>query len=123
MDAPRTRHWLFLDDSEHRHLHFRTNLAGNLSSVVVDYVYTAKEAIDALAKKVYDCVYLDHDLEDTDPAFSGQVVAEYIALHQHQIDQPKFVVIHSHNPDGALRMKEALKDCGMPVVLKPFTVA
>lgn len=136
MQAPTTRRWLFLDDSEHRHVHFKSILAGNLSSVIIDHVYTAQEAIDKLRAAsdglgaddmrvppfAYDCAYLDHDLEDVDPSASGQAVAEYIALHQEAASRPKFILIHSWNPEGAKNMAAALKDCGMPVVLKPFAV-
>lgn len=118
------RRWLFLDDSEERHTYFRNILGGQLGSVTVDHVRTAQEAIDKLIDNtvIYDCVYLDHDLEDTDPNSTGQAVAEFIALHQQKQTYPKFIVIHSWNPEGAERMHEILKPTGIPTVRKPFAV-
>ncbi len=117
------KRWLFLDDDSNRHDHFnRLALALPESHrPEVMCVRTVSEAVAALSAIRFDCVWLDHDLEMTDPHETGQTVAEFIALHQDASLQPRQVVIHSHNPDGAQRMFDILRSGGVPVKLQKFT--
>jgi hypothetical protein len=108
--------FLFLDDSEERHLHFNKITA--IDNVTVIHCKTANEAIDALDKIKFDCVFLDHDLEDTDPNSTGQTVAEFIALHMNPAMTPKNIIIHSWNPEGAEIMEMTLNSAGIKNVKK-----
>jgi hypothetical protein len=99
--------FLFLDDTQERHDHF-TNICKDLNVFVV-HCKTALEAINAMFNMKFDCVFLDHDLEDTDPNSTGQTVAEFIALHLDHYKVPRNIIIHSWNPEGAKKMENVLK--------------
>jgi CheY-like chemotaxis protein len=114
---------LFLDDQEHRHQGFSQMSIGDL----VDHVYTARAAIEALEKNPpYDFVYLDHDLDDaamsgaTPTEETGQVVADYIAEKLSKDKYPDRIVIHSYNFDGARRMGLKIKEAGLSVIFMPY---
>lgn len=107
-----SKRWLFLDDTQLRHVGFDVHCL-NHSNVVVTHVYTAAQAIETINKEEpFDCIWLDHDLESTDRDCTGLTVAEYIALHA--ANKPKQVVVHSHNPTGAKQMVEVLVSAGIP---------
>lgn len=114
---------LFLDDDEERHRGFSQMTIGN----VVDHVYTARQAIEALEKNPqYDYVYLDHDLDymatmGREPLEeTGQVVADHIAEKLSKDKHPKHVVVHSYNRPGAARMGRKIKEAGLRVLLIPY---
>jgi len=114
---------LFLDDDENRHRGFRQMTIGDL----VDHVYTARQAIEALEKNpAYDYVYLDHDLDEyatmgqTPREETGQVVADYIAEKLPKDKYPDRVVIHSYNRPGARSMGLKIKEAGISVLLIPY---
>jgi hypothetical protein len=113
--------WLFLDDTEERHIAFRSMVSPYGKGVTVIYTYTAADAITLLNSEQFDCVFLDHDLEDTDPDCTGQTVAEFIALHMDRNSLPRHSVIHSWNPEGAARMVAALRGAGLSVTQVPFS--
>lgn len=115
--------FLFLDDTEERHRHFY-NLCSQLD-VITFHAYNVRRALHLLHDPPFglpfDCVWLDHDLEDTG-AETGYVVAEHIALHLPIAMWPKNVVIHSWNPEGAIAMEHILKDNGFINVKRvPFS--
>lgn len=94
----------------------------------ITHVWTAAEAIKALETKIFDEVFLDHDLggvatEMTLPDLdegSGYDVATYIA-NMPADKRPYKVTIHSYNPAGAKRMEAVLMKCsGLIVSRKPF---
>lgn len=106
---------LFLDDMEARHAAF--GAYAQRYGFLVDHAYTAEQAIIMLETGFpYVAASLDHDLADehyrmpySSPsmggtAHSGRAVARWIAEH----GRPRFVMIHSFNPDGAEAMKDAL---------------
>ncbi|CAB4131551.1 hypothetical protein UFOVP276_12 [uncultured Caudovirales phage] len=102
--------FLFLDDTKERHDHF-ANICHSLP-VVVHHAWNVAEAIGLLISPPYDmpydCVWLDHDLEDTDKDNTGYIVAKYIGAHMHSDMWPKNIVIHSWNPTGAIDMEAIL---------------
>ena len=113
------KNFLFLDDTKERHEHF-DKICQNLNVDVWHY-YNASQAIRSLEKQKFDCVFLDHDLEDTGRD-TGQVMADFIALHILFETRPSNVVIHSWNPEGALAMENVLKDNGFDNVKRvPFS--
>lgn len=108
------KRWLFLDDDKLRHSGFDIHCIG--LPVKVTHVWTADQAIETLKnEEPFDCVWLDHDLENTDPNYSGACVAEFIAHHIDKAKLPKYVVVHSHNPAGAEVMADMLHAAGVPV--------
>jgi CheY-like chemotaxis protein len=111
--------FLFLDDTKDRHDHFDSVCAG--LGVEVWHVWNAIQAIRMLEGRKFDCVFLDHDLEDTGRD-TGFVVAEFIALHCLFDSRPTQVVIHSWNCDGAKAMETILRDNGFTNVSRvPFS--
>ncbi len=103
---------LFLDDDPTRHKKFTRAHIG----LDVTYVWSAKEAIEAINATRFDQMSLDHDLGGdrstmTTPDLgggSGYDVAMHIAqLPPEQL--PSLVVIHSMNPPGGERMAQALR--------------
>jgi CheY-like chemotaxis protein len=115
---------LFLDDDEERHRGFSQMTIGDL----VDHVYTARQAIEALEKNdAYDYIYLDHDLDiyatmgQTPTEETGQVVADHIAEKLSKEKYPrKRVVVHSYNRVGAVSMGRKIKEAGIRVLLIPY---
>ena len=106
------KRFLFLDDNKDRHDGFDIHCIG--LPVTVTHVWTADQAIETLkAEEPFDTVWLDHDLENTDPNFSGACVAEFIAFHIDKAKTPKHVVVHSHNPCGAITMMDMLHAAGI----------
>jgi hypothetical protein len=121
MASPKT--FLFLDDTKERHDHFY-RLCSNLD-VITFHAWGVRRAIHLLRDppfgSVFDCVWLDHDLEDTGLE-TGYVVAEHIALHLPMSMRPRNVVIHSWNADGAIAMESILLINGYTSVKRvPFS--
>lgn len=115
--------FLFLDDSQERHNMFLEILRSTGKPCWTSSCHTVDEAIHDLKEySPFDCVYLDHDLDDTDPHKTGMAVAEFIALHLDRDLLPKKVIIHSHNPDGATRMAKIIRESGIPVEKIPFII-
>ena len=112
---------LFLDDDTIRIRQARIDFAKDELSTAE----TAEQAIILLEKySPYDTVSLDHDLGGkiycpSDEA-SGFAVAEYISKMQKE-QLPKQVIIHSFNPDGAVKMLVVLQGI-VPVLQQPFHI-
>lgn len=116
-----SRRFLFLDDNPSRHQAFSRMTIG----ILTDHVWTAKECIETLLREEpYDCVFLDHDLGGqvfvTEVEGSGTEVAQFIASSLPKERYPKAIVVHSWNPDGALRMEQLISQTNIPVSRKPF---
>ena len=93
--------------------------------MVTFHAYTARRALHLLNDPpfgtLFDCVWLDYDLENTGME-TGFVVAEYIAIHLPMALRPKNVVIHSWNATGAVHMETILTDNGYSKVKRvPFS--
>jgi CheY-like chemotaxis protein len=97
---------LILEDSPERHKKFRKFLHHHQVTIVA----TASEAITLLATKMWDCLFLDHDLGDQVMVESGPGTGYEVAswLEQHQDHMPDKVILHTFNPDGLERMQQAL---------------
>lgn len=109
---------LFLDDDEYRHSHAQRELIGH----DVQHARTAAEALAHLAKQDFEVAMLDHDLGGgqmlASNDASGYAVAEAIA--DRKVRRPDFVVVHSFNPAGAMRMVQSLTAGMVPSVWAPF---
>ena len=96
---------LVLDDDSSRQRAFMRGLLNYNVTIVT----TAKEAIEALKRREWDAVFLDHDLkgvvEESGPG-TGYEVAEWLA--QNPKRQPPQIFIHTFNPAGAKKMQQAL---------------
>lgn len=109
------KRFLFLDDVKIRHSQFDGICTRLPVSISVSHVWTVSQAINALRDQIspYDCAFLDHDLDQTDPEETGLTVAEFIALHMEPSCRPRNIVIHSHNASGAARMEAELRHGGV----------
>lgn len=113
--------YLFLDDDPNRHRIFAKEAIG----ILFIPVWTAVECQEALLKnEPFDCVFLDHDLGGQvyvkEIENTGTQVALFIRDELPEEKFPKQIIIHSHNPAGAIRMEEILKQTPIPVVRVPF---
>ena len=95
--------------------------------ILVCHVYTAKHAIEAITQEIFDVVSLDHDLSWEDNmklpkqgGGSGYDVALFIA-EMEEDKRPKAVVLHSWNPPGVQRMKQALEGKVEKLLVIPFS--
>lgn len=109
------KRFLFLDDNVDRHVAFDMMTIG----CDVKHVWTSDECISALSgDPPYDCVFLDHDLGGkyfvTEEKGSGSEVASFIGSDLERSSYPKMIVIHSWNPDGAIRMQRYISSTGIP---------
>lgn len=100
---------LFLDDDSIRCNKF----ARNFMEHTVLFVHSADVCITALDQATevpFDLVCLDHDLGDEIMVPSGPGTGYEVAcwLEQHPDKQPKYIILHSFNPDGRMRMQQAL---------------
>lgn len=115
------KRFLFLDDSDFRHAKMRHICSG--LGVHLIQVETVNQAILYLTKMpIFDCVFLDHDLDDVGLNETGMEVAEFIANHLNSTKSPRMVVIHSVNAPAAARMEQVLRDGNIPVKRVPFLV-
>lgn len=113
---------LFLDDCEIRHNTFKSKF--KIPDTQVEYVYTASKAISALKNKLYNVVFLDHDLGGQSFVKSGKNTGYEVALFIATMPadkRPYQVIIHSHNPVGALNMKRALQNAVKKLQIIPFS--
>ena len=117
---------LFVDDMPERHRAF----AAMNSHCEIMHADTVERAIDYLDRyPAFDVVCLDHDMSDADYAAfhredrahvgGGQVVAEWMLEHRGLVGDPR-IVVHTWNPDAAVRMQSALARVFTNVSAKPF---
>lgn len=103
---------LILDDESVRLDAYAERYKGH----IVHCATNAQEAVDLLGTWHYDIVQLDHDLGSG--CETGERVAQYLAsMDAHR---PELVVVHSHNPVGAKRMLDVLRDAGVNTLREPF---
>jgi len=97
---------LIVEDQEYRIVKFMHNLA----SCSVEVAKSAKEAISLLEKSYWDCLLLDHDLEDAVFYPSGPGTGYEVAcwLEEHPQKQPKVIITHSQNSTGVRNICKAL---------------
>lgn len=112
----------FLDDDETRHRRFMRAAIGYDVTQAWEY----ESAVKALSENVFDVAYLDHDLsieaamgELVADEKTGTHVAEFIAGLPPE-RRPKFVIVHSFNPVGRMRMRSILQSVGVECIIEPF---
>jgi len=113
-----------LDDDEERLKWFKRYF----SKDQVDTALDVPSAIEMLDANDYDAVFLDHDLlpehygaKDHDDEHSGYAVAHALAQEAKR-QRSATIIVHSLNPDGALRMTELLHGAGYATDYIPFTM-
>jgi len=97
---------LILEDDKRRILWFEEKL----KDAEADFTVKAKKCIELLKKNLYDIIFLDHDLDGkifvpSEKSNTGYQVAKVIP---ETINKNTPVVIHSYNPDGAEKMRDAI---------------
>lgn len=104
---------LFLDDSNDRHKTF----ADAVSGTGIVHVHSAKEAIDAIKKNVFDQIFLDHDLSEEDimsvvgddtTVPTGMAVVDFLCETFTDGRKMPTVIIHSCNEPAARIMESKL---------------
>ena len=83
-------------------------------------------AIQWLAQRDYDLIFLDHDLAEehyfeamADDGLTGYVVAAWLAENPHRQAEAQ-IIIHSLNYPGSDRMLEVLQSAGRKAEHVPF---
>ena len=111
-----------LDDDRRRHRWFAKRFHGDFVDVAVD----VKQAQEFLAANSYDAIFLDHDLRPehygstiNDDEKTGYAIAHFLASHP-QLQRAAFIMVHSYNPEGAMRMVEVLRNAGRQAEYVPF---
>jgi CheY-like chemotaxis protein len=115
--APRSRtlrRTLVVENHPDRIAWFREKLAGHDITVATAY----QQAVEALARRRFHWVFLDHDLDS--PSANGQDVAAWAADHLRPTKRPALVVVHSSSAAGALGIFATLRAAGFKVETDPF---
>ena len=91
-----------------------------VKSARIETAFTVEDAVQLLRdSERFDIAFLDHDLDGRtfveEREGTGTEVAEYIAASMNADERPRRVVVHSHNPAGARRMSDILRNCDCPV--------
>ena len=99
---------LILDDDKSRHEQF----ASNFKQHELTHVYHVQDAIKRLGSRIYDAVFLDHDLAGmSDVESGGKEPTGYdvaVWLSENPDHRPEQVYIHSMNPVGAENIRKLL---------------
>lgn len=125
---------LIVDDSKERHEGFHNALASGHSLTHCLGYHTAVLAM--LKEEPFDLVLLDHDLGDFEDTkdnsilpgvyghsyYTGLDVAIRLAFIYREAEKRPKVIVHSHNPDGADRIKAHLKEAGFTVIVHPYDI-
>lgn len=111
-----------LDDDTRRHEWFRKRFKGDYLEIAED-VLRAKEI---LQHGLYDAIFLDHDLlpehyksSTPDDERTGFAIAKWLAENP-QSNRASYIIVHTRNADGAIRMVEILRDNGRDAEYVPF---
>lgn len=109
---------LFLDDMAWRHTEFARCLDRRGENVAIWRAWTADDAIQLLATRTFDQVFLDHDLSEDDIMVdvggvstvpTGMAVVDVICkMHS----PPQDIVVHSLNGPARDEMVRRLEECG-----------
>lgn len=112
---------LILDDEQSRHDSFSKNFKHH----ELTHVYHVKDAIKYLSSRIYDAVFLDHDLGGmSDVPSGGKEPTGYdvaIWLSQNPEHCPSEIYIHSMNPVGAQNMRKVLPKAKLAPALWTMT--
>lgn len=111
-----------LEDDERRCEWFAKRFKGDYLDIVCDVA----EAKELLKTRMYDSIFLDHDLRPehygstrNDDERTGFAIAHYLASHP-QLQRAATIMVHSFNSDGAMRMVEELRSAGRRADYVPF---
>lgn len=109
-----------LEDDQVRHIGFMGALIGH-EVTLCDSVLKAKEAF----KPPYDVILLDHDLGgqqmvDSTEDNTGYQFCVFLTEHNNWSLDISIAVVHSYNPEGAMKMCAMLKDDGYKVIRTPY---
>lgn len=111
-----------LDDDARRHEWFAQRFAKDDLDIAED----VGRATALLSEKIYDAIFLDHDLlpehynsDALDDERTGYAVAAWLAGRD-DLQQASTIVVHTRNADGAMRMVEALRRGGRRADYVPF---
>ena len=111
-----------LEDDERRCDWFARRFKGDDLDIACD-VETAR---DLLQTKVYDSIFLDHDLmpehygaTTPDDERTGYAIASFLASRP-DLQRAATILVHSFNADGAMRMVEELRRAGRHAEYIPF---
>lgn len=93
---------------------------------VLDISCDIAEAKELLETRIYDSIFLDHDLqpehygsETTDDERTGYAIAAFLA-NRPELQRAATIMVHSFNADGAMRMVEELRRAGRAADYVPF---
>lgn len=109
---------MLLDDDERRHRWFRKRFIGD----DLDIAENVQEAVELLAERTYDAIFLDHDLlphhyesnDHDDWANTGLAVARYLRDNP-DLQRAATIVVHTRNADAAIDMVTILRETGRTV--------
>jgi hypothetical protein len=111
-----------LDDDTKRHIWFSRRFDGDY----LDIAATVAEATEFLKERVYDAIFLDHDLlpehygsSKPDDERTGYAIAHWLATRP-DLQPASTILVHTRNADGAMRMVEELRQAGRQAEYVPF---
>jgi hypothetical protein len=111
-----------LEDDERRVEWFAKRFKGDQLDISCDVV----EAKEFLQTRIYDSIFLDHDLipehygsKENDDERTGYAIASFLATHP-ELQRAATIMVHSFNADGAMRMVEELRGGGRNADYVPF---
>ena len=111
-----------LEDDERRCAWFAKRFKGD----VIDVVCDVPQARELLESRIYDSIFLDHDLrpehygsETTDDENTGYAIASFLASKP-ELQRSATIMVHSFNSEGAMRMVEELRRAGRQADYIPF---
>lgn len=109
---------LVLDDDQRRHFYFATWFAKDN----IKHAFDITQFSEYIGSDIFDCIFLDHDLNGTMIDYLDGPVHELTGLDAAKmlVDlplemRPKQVFVHSWNPAGADMMVRLLRDNGFSV--------
>jgi hypothetical protein len=111
-----------LEDDERRCDWFAKRFKGDQLDVVCEI----DDAKELLRTRIYDSIFLDHDLKPehygasvNDDERTGFAIAHFLASNP-DLQRAATIMVHSFNADGAMRMVEELRNAGRHADYVPF---
>lgn len=106
---------LVVDNSPERIAEYKKHFKDLNSKTIhsVEYVSTARGAIEKLGSTLYDILLLDHDLtgegfNSIEDKNTGSEIARYLKDHSGRLAKTDVIYIHSLNDSGASNMKRLI---------------
>lgn len=109
---------MLLDDDERRHRWFIKRFNGD----DIDIAANVEDAKEFLAERVYDAIFLDHDLlphhyetnDHDDYDQTGFAVAKWLNDNP-SLQRAATIIVHTRNADAAIPMVQTLRESGRNV--------